>query len=63
MFPNLEENKMSDNVKTYQINFSVLAKDFDDAIQKAKAYLNANPKKVIKEIGDKEKYKFEVVNK
>ena len=54
---------MSNDVKTYQINFSVMAKDFDDAIQKAKAYLNVNPKKAIREIGDKEKYRFEVVNK
>ncbi len=54
---------MSNNGKTYQINFSIIAKDINDAIIKAKSYIEKNPNKAIKEIGDKDKYKIYIANK
>lgn len=53
---------MSNDVKTYQIYFSVKAKDISEAIEKAKTILETTPDKAIKEIGDKERYKVYKVN-
>jgi hypothetical protein len=53
---------MSNEIKTYQIHFSVMAKDIKEAINKAKLFLEISPDKAIREIGDKEKYQFHKVN-
>jgi len=53
---------MSNDVKTYQIYFSVKAKDINEAIERAKLFIETSPDKAIKEIGDKDKYQFHKVN-
>ena len=49
---------MSNDVKTYQIFFNITAKDKNEAILKAKLFIETSPDKAIKEIGNNEKYRI-----